>query len=74
MTKILLAIFMILLIGAVACQQAAKKETGSQTTTGTAGTGDTAVDAVGNDLNNADNGDSNRLFIFHSCPLFYFNA
>ena len=56
MQKILLAICIMLLISAVACQQGVKKiypenaQTGAQATT----TGDAAVDAVGNDLNNAD--------------------
>ena len=59
MRKLLLSIFILLFISAVACQQAVKKETApadvmgkAETAVPQAGTtGNAAVDAVGNDLN-----------------------
>lgn len=50
MKKILLSFFILVLISIVACQKAVKKVE----TPKVEATGDAAVDAVGNDLNNVD--------------------
>ena len=54
--KIVLVVLSIFLIFLIACQQTVKKETKPATTTTptTGAAGDSAVDAVGKDLNNTD--------------------